>query len=145
MIDCSHTLPGPLSLARKSPSPPNSLLRMPGTVVSSRLIPASNSATWPGCTRTYSPGASSTSVTSPCISTNALPLPREPLQDEARAAEDARAELLLHVHVQLDARLAADEPVAVHDVLVAPLTSTSRISPGAFAAKVTDPWPSAIV
>ena len=43
----------------------------------------------------------------------------EPLEDEACAAEDPDADALLHVDAELDTALAADEAVAVDDVLLA--------------------------
>src|SRR5207302_8358839 len=53
--DCSHTLPGPVSAARHRPSP-NRMFRMPFRVVMSNSTVSSNMPTWPGDTRSVSPG-----------------------------------------------------------------------------------------
>ena len=54
--DCNQTRPGPVSVARKIPSPPKSMLRMPGMREIPKLTCASNIPTCPGCTRKVSPG-----------------------------------------------------------------------------------------
>src|SRR5579883_2680833 len=53
----SQMRPGPVSAARKMPSPPEIILRMPGTREIWKDTVPWNAPTWPGCTRSISPGA----------------------------------------------------------------------------------------
>ena len=63
------------------------------------------------------------------------------LQEEAVAAEDARAERLLESDAEFDAGGGAEEAVAVDEVFVAGATSTGTMWPGTRVAKATSPGP----
>ena len=76
---------------------------MPGTVVMPNWMLASNMPTWPGCTRTTSPGANSRATTSPPSSTQAVQGPDSRCKQKPVAAKDARAERLLEPGAELDA------------------------------------------
>ena len=52
----SQTRPGPVSAARKMPSPPKIMFLMPGTRVIWKATLAWKAPTWPGWTRRISPG-----------------------------------------------------------------------------------------
>src|SRR5580658_3036515 len=73
--DCNHTRPGPVSAARKIPSPPKIMLLIPGMRAIWKLTPAWNAPTWPGCTRKVSPARRSLVTTSPESSIQAVPAP----------------------------------------------------------------------
>jgi len=73
--DCSHTVPGPVSVARNTPSPPNSMLLMPPTAFTSMSTVSWKATTQPVSTSSRSPAASSRLIMVPPACTNTQPSP----------------------------------------------------------------------
>ena len=72
---CSQTWPGPVSVARNRPSPPNRMFLKPLTIWMSKVTLGSKMPTWPACTSSRSPAARSRSTNSPERSSQTTPGP----------------------------------------------------------------------
>jgi hypothetical protein len=117
--DCNQTRPGPVSAARKMPSPPKIMFLIPGMRAIWKLTLVWNAPTWPGCTRKVSPARRSLVTTSPESSIQAVPSPSICCNRKPSAAEDARAQRLLKSHPDLNLRRGAKEAEYVYVIGVA--------------------------
>jgi hypothetical protein len=113
--DCSQTWPGPVSVARNTPSPPKIMLLMPPTGFTSKPTVSVSATTQPVSTSMRSPAASSRSTTVPPACTKTQPVALELLHDEALAAEQAGQDLLLEEDADAHAARGAEEAVLLAD------------------------------
>mmetsp|Transcript_17209 Transcript_17209/g.34810 ORF Transcript_17209/g.34810 Transcript_17209/m.34810 type:complete len:225 (+) Transcript_17209:568-1242(+) len=74
-MPCSQTVPGPVSVVRKRPSPPKTTFLKPLTICTSKSIDCSKATSAPLDTRSTSPGTSSRRTSAPPALTRAVPPP----------------------------------------------------------------------
>ena len=136
---CSHTVPGPVTLAKNRPSPPNSAVLILPTYWISKLTfgvsattqPVSTSSVWPGCSSRLHHGAAGVH--------EGQAVALELLHDEALAAEEADADSFCWRKMPSETPRAAHRKASFWQISVPPSwrRSIGRILPGYGAAKAT--------
>ena len=108
--DCNLTRPALSRVARNSPSPPKNMVDARPARSIENSISGSNATTQPVSIRSFSPVKCFSTMVQPACK-NAIPSPRDVLEDESLAAEETGAELPVEGDVELGTPRRAEKGV----------------------------------